>query len=105
MARLARGRAPYRAAAMPGVGMLLYSAYIYGLTGNPLQWVAANAAWGRVYRGVDDLAGARVDYLQHYGFYNYATNQTLDFIQAAAIIACSSASSRSCGDLVPPTPC
>jgi hypothetical protein len=74
------------AAAMPGVGMLLYSAYIYTLTGNPLQWVAANAAWGRVYRGVDDLVGARVNYLQHYGFYNYATNQTLDFIQAAAVI-------------------
>lgn len=35
------------AAAMPGVGMLLYSAYVYGLSGNPLAWIEAQAAWGR----------------------------------------------------------
>ncbi len=40
------------AAAAPGIGMLIYSTYIYFLTGNPLQWAAQNAAWGRVYRGV-----------------------------------------------------
>ena len=43
------------AAAAPGIGMLIYSAYIYCLTGNPLQWAAQNAAWGRVYRGLDVL--------------------------------------------------
>jgi len=35
------------AAAMPAVGMLLYSAFIYRLTGNPLAWLEAQAAWGR----------------------------------------------------------
>jgi hypothetical protein len=35
------------AAAMPAVGMLLYCAFVYELTGNPLAWVEAHAAWGR----------------------------------------------------------
>lgn len=34
-------------AAMPAVGLLLYTAFIYRLTGNPLAWVEAQAAWGR----------------------------------------------------------
>lgn len=34
-------------AAMPAVGLLLYSAFVYRLTGNPLAWVEAQAAWGR----------------------------------------------------------
>lgn len=34
-------------AAMPGVGLLLYSAFIYRLTGHPFAWVEAQAAWGR----------------------------------------------------------
>ena len=35
------------AAAMPAAGMLLYSTYIYRLTGNPFAWVEAQVAWGR----------------------------------------------------------
>jgi hypothetical protein len=34
-------------AATPAVGLLLYSAYIYRLTGNPLQWLASQSGWGR----------------------------------------------------------
>ena len=34
-------------AAMPGIGMLLYCAYVYKLSGNPFAWVEAQAAWGR----------------------------------------------------------
>jgi hypothetical protein len=74
------------AAAMPGIGMLLYSAYIYSLTGNPLQWAAANAAWGRVYKGVDELVEDQLAYVQHYGFYSYASNQALQMLQALAVM-------------------
>ena len=35
------------AAAMPAVGLLLYTAFVYRLTGNPLAWLEAHAAWGR----------------------------------------------------------
>jgi hypothetical protein len=34
-------------AGMPAAGLLLYSAFLYGLTGDPLAWVEAQAAWGR----------------------------------------------------------
>jgi hypothetical protein len=73
-------------AAMPGVGMLVYSAYIYALTGNPLQWAAQNAAWGRVYRGFDALVGERIDFLQQYGLYDYAANRALDMMYVAALL-------------------
>jgi hypothetical protein len=73
-------------AAMPGIGMLIYSAYIYTLTGNPLQWAAQNAAWGRVYRGFDVLLGERFEFLQQYGFYDYAANRSIDMLYSAAVL-------------------
>ena len=46
---------PLVAAGMSGVGMLLYSGYMYQLTGNPLEWAAAQWAWGR---GQQDIPAA-----------------------------------------------
>jgi hypothetical protein len=66
--------------------MLIYSAYIYTLTGNPLQWAAQNAAWGRVYRGFDVLLGERFEFLQQYGFYDYAANRSIDMLYSAAVL-------------------
>jgi hypothetical protein len=34
-------------AATPAVGLVLYSAFIYRLTGNPLQWLMSQSGWGR----------------------------------------------------------
>jgi hypothetical protein len=74
------------AASAPGLGMVAYSAYIYALTGNPLQWIAQNAAWGRVYRGFDVLLGERIDFLQQHGLYEYASNRTLDMLYLLALL-------------------
>jgi hypothetical protein len=74
------------AAAAPGIGMLIYSTYIFFLTGNPLQWTAQNAAWGRVYRGLDALVTDRYVYIQNNGFYNYASTLGLDLITASAVL-------------------
>lgn len=86
------GRLPVRAmaarlavAAMPGIGMLVFSAYIYALTGNPLQWVAQNAAWGRVYRGIDALLEQPAHIVGEHGLYVYAHTQTLELLQLAAV--------------------
>ena len=38
-------------AAMPGVGVLLFSAYMWQLTGRPLIWAELHLAWGRDIRG------------------------------------------------------
>src|SRR5262245_19752971 len=74
------------AAAAPGIGMLIYSTYIFFLTGNPLQWTAQNAAWGRLYRGIDSLVTDRYAYIQYNGFYNYASTLGLDLIQSVAVV-------------------
>jgi hypothetical protein len=55
------------AAAMPGVGMLIYSWYIYLLTGHPFTWAAAHRAWGRDYRGLDELYGPALDAIARQG--------------------------------------
>lgn len=73
-------------AAMPGVGMLLYSAYIYWLTGNPLQWAASNAAWGRVYKDYGTLVSEHARAIEADGFYQYAVSQNVDLLQIAAVV-------------------
>jgi hypothetical protein len=71
-------------AAAPGIGMLIFSAYIYDLTGNPLQWAAQHAAWGRVYRGFGALVGDQIEHIQH-GLYQYAASYPLDMMHAFAV--------------------
>ena len=65
---------------MPGIGMLIYSAYIYRLSGHWLQWAAQHSAWGRHYKGVFALAIERWDYISANGFYSYVTAMTIDGI-------------------------
>ena len=74
------------AAAAPGIGMLIYSTYIFFLTGNPLQWAAQNAAWGRVYRGLGALVSQQSQRIGEHGLYTYAATRTLDAVQLIAVI-------------------
>jgi hypothetical protein len=39
-------------AAMPGIGMLLFTAYLYHLTGVWFAWARSHEAWGRTYQGL-----------------------------------------------------
>jgi hypothetical protein len=73
-------------AAAPGIGMLIYSAYMYWLTGDPLQWAKQNAAWGRVYKGLEAVVAERFLYVQHYGLYDYASSRSLDMLQGFAVL-------------------
>ena len=72
-------------AAMPGVGMLTYSAFIYSLTGNPLQWTTQNAAWGRVYRGFDSLVADNAGVINQ-AIDTFAAEATLDVLHLAAVV-------------------
>lgn len=74
------------AAAMPGVGMLLYSAYIWNLTGRPLAWAEGHAAWGREYTGLGVLVTTRYEWLSHGGVYAYASQFPIDLLNAGAVI-------------------
>jgi Mannosyltransferase (PIG-V) len=46
------------AAAAPGIGMLLYSAYVHQLTGSWFGWARLHEAWGRSYEGLAPVARA-----------------------------------------------
>lgn len=73
-------------AACPGIGMLIFSTYIYFLTGNPFQWITQNAAWGRVYRSVDSLVEAHWHVIGEHGLYQYAATRTLDLLQVPMVV-------------------
>ena len=67
-------------AAMPGIGVLLYSAYMWHLTGNPLAWADGHAAWGRQYSGFYQLIVDRYIWLFRYGLYEYTTHVPGDLL-------------------------
>jgi hypothetical protein len=72
----------------PGIGMLVFSAFIYRLTGNPFQWTMQNVAWGRVYRSLDLIVMDRIGFITTHGFYAYASQQTTDLFYSLAVILC-----------------
>jgi hypothetical protein len=45
-------------AAMPGIGMLIFTAYLYNLTGVWFAWARSHEAWGRTYQGLAPFATA-----------------------------------------------
>jgi hypothetical protein len=45
-------------AAMPGIGMLAFTAYLYSLTGVWFAWARSHEAWGRAYHGFGPFIGA-----------------------------------------------
>jgi Mannosyltransferase (PIG-V) len=71
-------------AAAPGLGMLLYSAYVYDLTGDPFMWVRLQAAWGRENRGLVAFAEGEWQALGERGLYQYATGDVPNFFNALA---------------------
>lgn len=75
------------AAAAPGIGMLIYSAYLYSLTGHPLAWMEAHQAWGRVATDVAGLFTERAELIAAQGFYSYSTNQPIELLNATFVFA------------------
>jgi len=73
-------------AAMPCVGTLIYSAFVWTLTGNPLAWVAGHAAWGRQYTGLTSLVTDRYTFIANAGVYGYVSQLPLDLLNAMGVI-------------------
>ena len=84
--RLATLVAELGAAAMPGIGVLIYSAYVWHLTGDPLAWAAGHLAWGREYRGLTVLVTDRFSWLVNDGFYAYSSQIPADLVNALGAI-------------------
>jgi hypothetical protein len=74
------------AAAMPGVGVLLYSAYLWQLTGHPLAWAEGHAAWGRQYNGLGILVTQRYAWLSQGGLYAYTSQGPGDLLNVLGAI-------------------
>ena len=75
------------AAAAPGVGMLIFSAYLYALSGHPFAWLEAHQAWGRVATDVAGLFSERAELIAKQGFYTYTTGQPIELMNAAFAIS------------------
>jgi hypothetical protein len=79
-------------AAAPGIGMALYSSYVWQLTGNPLAWAEGHAAWGRHYSGLVPLAIRYYGYMAESGPYVFSVAlpfDTLNGLGALAVLATS----------------
>ena len=75
-------------AAMPLVGALLYSGFIYSLTGDPLAWREAHTAWGRSYTGFPTLL-TPLESITERGVVEYTSAQPIEALNAVgAILAC-----------------
>jgi hypothetical protein len=71
-------------AAAPGLGMLIYSAYIYDLTGDPFMWIRLQAAWGRENIGAARFLTEEWRSLSDQGGYQYVTGNVPNFLNALA---------------------
>jgi hypothetical protein len=74
------------AAAQPGIGVLLYCAYIWSLTGDPLSWAEGHVAWGRSYQGLSILVTERYTILSEAGLYTYTSQWSNDLLQLSGAV-------------------
>lgn len=77
---------PLLAASLPGIAVLMYSAYIWQLTDNPLSWAEGHAAWGRSYQGLWVLVLERYQYLSESGVYAYTSQLPDDLMQVLGVL-------------------
>lgn len=74
------------AAAAPGIGMLMYSAFLWRLTGDPLAWLKAHGAWGREYQGLGVLVGDRATLIANVGVLGYVSSLPHDVMNALGVV-------------------
>jgi hypothetical protein len=72
------------AAAMAVVGVVVYSAYIYSLTGRPLAWLEAHAAWGRTFSGATDFVLGPYYEMARVGVYEFVRSNPVQAMNGLA---------------------
>ena len=75
-------------AAMPGIGMVIYTAWLWTITGQPIAWMQAHQAWGRSYQSVGALLGDRVETISVLGLYEYSRMAPVEFLYVVCLVAC-----------------
>jgi hypothetical protein len=71
-------------AATPGLGMLLFTAYLYRLTDVPFAWARSHEAWGRTYQGLAPI-GALFERLMTEPFLQVVMNNPANSINAVGV--------------------
>jgi len=74
------------AAAMPCAGMLMYSLFIWWLTGNPFAWLAGHGAWGRHYAGLTTLVTGEYNYIAFAGLYGYVRDVPMNVLNGIGVV-------------------
>jgi hypothetical protein len=74
------------AAAMPAVGMLLYSAFIWRLSGDPFAWAKGQIAWGRTYQSLTAFVATQYSFMANAGLSGYLNNPGYDALNALAAL-------------------
>jgi mannosyltransferase PIG-V len=74
------------AAAMPGVGLLLFAIFVWRLTGDPLAWARGQAAWGRTYEPITQAVGRQYSYIAHGGLNAYMAVGGYDVLNMLAAV-------------------
>jgi hypothetical protein len=72
-------------AAMPGVGMLMFTGYLYGLTGVWFAWARSHEAWGRTYQGWGPFVTA-FGWLRDEPFLQVVTNIPYNTLNALGVL-------------------
>jgi hypothetical protein len=72
-------------AAMPGVGMLLFTAYLYRLTGVWFAWARSHEAWGRTYQGFGPFV-AVLERLRDEPLLQVVTNNPYNTLNALGVL-------------------
>jgi hypothetical protein len=74
------------AAAAPGLGLVIYAAFVWNLTGQPLAFAASHAAWGRTYQGLGTLVTHQYSILANAGLSGYVGTPGYDVLNAIGAI-------------------
>jgi hypothetical protein len=70
------------AAAAPALGLVIYAAFIWRLTGDPLAFFSSQMAWGRQYQGLGTLVAKQYSILANAGLSGYVGTPGYDVLNA-----------------------
>jgi hypothetical protein len=73
-------------AAMPVLGLLLYAAFVWRLTGDPLAWASGHAAWGRTYEPITRVIAKQYTFIENAGVSAYLAVGGYDVLNMSAAL-------------------
>jgi hypothetical protein len=73
-------------ALMPVAGVLIYSAFCWSLSGDPLMWMRLHRLWGRGERTLAQLIVGRVGEIADLGFVGYLNAMPFDVVNSCAAV-------------------